>query len=364
MGRFREMLYKISSNIKLYICVIMVAIFANHAYANNDLSDNYDEVVSSIFIVHTLETYSPILEGNFSDSSPFKSLENLPKEMPKPTRLGKGTGFLISEDGYVVTNDHVISSGNRYILIDSDKKEYTAKLVGTDKFSDLAILQIEDIESIKDKKPLSFAKTDPKIGVPVYIIGHPINMMFVLSSGHITAVDTNNKSKYSKFIQTDAVVNKGNSGGPMFNDANEIIGVVTALVSPTGYYIGYGYATPPSVATKILEELLDKGYIWRPVIGFTIVDINDKTREYIPLLYRDSTGVYVSIVQPDSPASKAGIKAGDIVTSVNGQDATVNTLINIINNLKELESIELNILRISANKKETFKLKIIAKNKE
>lgn len=362
MGRFREMFYKISTNLKVYLCLIVFAVFTTVANAQ-DLSDNYDTVSPSVFVVHTMEEYKPILEGNFSDNSPFKSLEKLPKEMPKPQRLGKGTGFLISKEGYVVTNDHVIAPGSKYILVDSQGNEYPASLVGTDKFSDLAVLQINHLPSIEHKEPVRFADDDPKVGHPVFIIGHPINMTFVLSNGHVTSIDTN-KQKYSKFIQTDAVVNKGNSGGPMFNYNNEVVGVVTALISPTGYYIGYGYATPPSVAKKIVEELVDKGYIWRPVVGFTIMDIKDKTKDYIPELYRDTKGVYVSLIQPNSAAYKAGIQPGDIILSANGQDATVDILINIINNLEELEQLELKILRITPTSKDIIDIKLLAKNKE
>ena len=186
-------------------------------------------------------------------------------------------------------------------------------------------------------------------------------MTFVLSHGYVTSVDTNQR-KYSKFIQTDAVVNKGNSGGPMFNYDNKVVGVITALISPTGYYIGYGYATPPSVATEIIDEIIDKGYIWRPVVGFTILDINDSTKKYIPNTYQNTQGVYVSIIQPNSAAQNAGILPGDVIVAVNGEDATVEGLINVINNLKELEQIELTILRISTNK--TFTKKLLAKNKE
>lgn len=360
MGRFRKMLYKISTNLKIYFLVVLFTLVSTVSHAV-DLSKNYEKVSKSIFIVHTLETYKPVLEGKFSDDSPFKSLEKLPKQMPEPQSLGKGTGFLISEDGYVVTNDHVVAPGSKYVLVDSDGKEYDATLIGKDKFTDLAVLQINDTESIKHKKPLALAKSDPKVGIPVYLIGHPINMSFVLSTGHITAVDTN-KRKYSNFIQTDAVVNKGNSGGPMFNYNDEVVGVITALISPTGYYIGYGYATPPSVATDIITELLDKGYVWRPQIGFTILDINESTKSFIPDLYANTEGVYISIIQPNSPAQEAGILPGDVILAVNGKKATVDGLINVINSLKELEQVELTILRISNNK--TFTKKLLAKNKE
>ena len=360
MGRFRKMLYKISTNIKVFLFVVLFTFVSTVSHAV-DLSKNYETVAKSVFIVHTLETYKPVLEGKFSDDSPFKSLEKLPKEMPEPQSLGKGTGFLISKEGYVVTNDHVVAPGSKYVLVDSDGKEYDATLIGKDKFTDLAVLQINDVDSIQHKEPVVFSELDPKVGHPIYIIGHPINMSFVLSTGHVTAVDTN-KRKYSKFIQTDAVVNKGNSGGPMFNYNNEVVGVITALISPTGYYIGYGYATPPSVATEIITEIIDKGYIWRPQIGFTILDINDSTKNYIPDLYQNTEGVYISLIQPNSPAQEAGILPGDVILTVNGKKATVEGLINVINALKELDQVELTILRISSNT--TYTKKLLAKNKE
>lgn len=360
MGRFRKMLYKISTNIKLYL-LVMLFTFVSTASNAIDLSKNYETVSGSVFVVNTLETYKPVLEGKFSEDSPFKSLEKLPKTMPEPQSLGKGTGFLISKEGYVITNDHVVAPGSKYVLVDSDGKEYNATLIGTDKFSDLAVLKINDLERIKDKEPVEFAVNDPKVGHPVFLIGHPINMTFVLSHGYVTSVDTNQR-KYSKFIQTDAVVNKGNSGGPMFNYDNKVVGVITALISPTGYYIGYGYATPPSVATEIIDEIIDKGYIWRPVVGFTILDINDSTKRYIPDVYKNTQGVYVSIIQPNSAAQNAGILPGDVIVAVNGEDATVEGLINVINNLSELEQIELTILRLSTN--QTFTKKLLAKNKE
>ena len=163
---------------------------------------------------------------------------------------------------------------------------------------------------------------------------------------------------------TTAAINSGNSGGPMFNDDNEVVGVVTALISPTGYYIGYGYATPPSVATKIVAELIDTGYIWRPVIGFTILNITDATRSYIPELYKDAEGVYISLIQPGSAAQEADIRPGDVILTVNGEKATVEGLIEVINNLKELEQLELSILRMSSTSSQTINKKLLAKNKE
>lgn len=365
MGRFRGMLHKISNYIKTKVnmaltFVVLVAI-ATISFAQ-DLSGNYEKVSGSVFVVNTLEDYDVGLKGTFSDDSPFKSLEDLPNDMPTPRSLGKGTGFLISKEGYVVTNDHVVNVGNTYVLVDQDGNQFDATLVGTDKFTDLAVLKIDKPEKLKERTILEFGE-DPKVGHPVYIIGHPINMSFILSTGHVTSVDSR-KQKFSKFIQTDAVVNKGNSGGPMFNFDNQVVGVVTALVSPTGYYIGYGYATPPSVATAIVEELVSKGYIWRPVIGFSILDIKEETSRFIPEQYRNSVGVYVAEVQPQSAALEAGIQIGDIVITFNGIPATVESMIDQINKMSEQDTIKLKILRKSSSGDKTIELELKAKNRE
>lgn len=365
MGRFRRMLHKISnyikSNVKIALTFVTLVVIATMSFAQ-DLSSNYEKVSGSVFVVNTLEDYDLGLEGTFSDNSPFKSLEALPKDMPSPRSLGKGTGFLISKDGYVVTNDHVVNVGNKYVLVDQDGNMFDATLVGTDKFTDLAVLKIDNPDAIKNRTILEFGK-DPKVGHPVYIIGHPINMSFILSTGHVTSVDSR-KQKFSKFIQTDAVVNKGNSGGPMFNFDNQVIGVVTALVSPTGYYIGYGYATPPSVATAIVDELVSKGYIWRPVIGFSILDIVEQTARFIPDTHQDSVGVYVADIQPNSAALEAGIKVSDVIISSNGIPATVESMIDQINAMAEQDTIKLKILRKSSSGDTMLELELKAKNRE
>jgi len=261
---------------------------------------------------------------NFPPGSPFeKFFQQIPREQtPKKQRkrrLGIGSGFVISADGYVITNNHVVDSGEEITVTLADGVEYDAKLIGTDKETDLAVLKIEAEE---DLPYVSWGNDkQSRVGDWVVAIGHPFGLEggASASTGIVSAVGRNIRSgRYDNYIQSDAAINRGNSGGPLFNLDGEVIGVNTAILSPSGGSVGVGFSIASSLAKSVVTQLIDKGEVERGVIGVQISPVDDAIAE--SLGRKNKRGALVEMVQPDKPADKAGIKAGDLILKFNGQE--------------------------------------------
>ena len=247
-----------------------------------------------------------------------------------------GSGFIISADGYVVTNNHVISGGRdgrapvESIKVTlSDRKEYTAKLVGRDQLLDLALLKIE----AKDLPFVQFGDSrDARVGDWVVAIGNPFGLGGTVTSGIISALHRNiGAGQYDRYIQTDASINQGNSGGPMFDLAGNVIGINTAIFSPTGGNVGIGFAIPAEQAKPAIDALMQGGRVRRGYLGVGIQPVGEDIAESLGL-QRDR-GEIVARVEPGQPAAAAGIRQGDVIVKVAGQEVTPdNTLSYIIAN--------------------------------
>ena len=238
----------------------------------------------------------------------------------KQTRpLGIGSGFIISADGYVVTNHHVIDRADEIVVtltVDGNEVEYDAEIKGSDPKTDLALLKL------KDAKGLPFLPwgddESSRVGDWVLAIGNPFGLGGSASTGIISAIGRDiNAGPYDDFIQVDAAINRGNSGGPLFNMRGEVIGINSMIYSPSGGSVGIGFAIPSSLATGVIAQLQDNGTVQRGWIG---VQISPVTEDLASAFNRDNdSGALVSQVLEDSPADKAGIVAGDIILSFDGQ---------------------------------------------
>ncbi|WP_419235175.1 Do family serine endopeptidase [Rickettsia endosymbiont of Nabis limbatus] len=245
---------------------------------------------------------------------------NLEEVDPTPKAMPLGSGFIIEPNGLIVTNYHVIANVSKINVKLADNTELPAKLIGSDTKTDLALLKI-DVE-----EPLPFVEfgdsNDARVGDWVIAIGNPFGNLggtvtagIISSKGRDIDIDTNNI--VDNFIQTDAAINNGNSGGPMFNLDQKVIGVNTAIFSPLGTNIGIGFAIPSNTAKPIIERLKKDGKINRGRLGVTIQDLTEEISEGLGL--KDTNGVLVAKIQKDDPGDKAGIKTGDIILEFAGQ---------------------------------------------
>jgi serine protease Do len=239
---------------------------------------------------------------------------NMPKNNQRIT--GQGSGFFISADGYIVTNNHVVENASEVDVQTEDGKNYTAKVIGTDPRTDLALLKIdghgENFPWVK------LATKAPRVGDWVLAVGNPFGLGGTVTSGIVSARGRDiGAAGPDDFIQIDAAVNRGNSGGPTFNLAGEVIGVNTAIVSPSGGNVGIAFAIPSETVSYVVNSLKTTGKVTRGYLGVNIQPVTPEIAEGLGI--KETQGALVSDAQPDTPAAKAGIKAGDVVTKVNGK---------------------------------------------
>jgi serine protease Do len=245
-----------------------------------------------------------------------------------------GTGFLVSADGYIVTNSHVVAPGNRNATVEaitvtlSDHTEYAAELVGRDEVADLAVLKIKP----KSQMPyVQFGSTkDARVGDWIVAIGQPLGLEGTVTTGIISNIarTTGSGSPYDRFIQTDASINQGNSGGPMFDLRGNVIGVNTWIASPNGGNVGLGFAIPGEVAKPIVEKLMRGEKIERGYMGIGYNPISDKLAAALGV--SKNTGVFVNAVPPDGPAAKAGIRPRDVILSIDRQQVNLDNPLSVI----------------------------------
>lgn len=246
-------------------------------------------------------------------------LPPLPEGAPGPEhapRRGLGSGFIISADGMIVTNNHVISGADKVTVKFADGSRHAATVVGADPLTDIAVLDIEG----DDHPIVAFGSSDEmRVGDEVIAIGNPFGLGGTVTTGIVSAKARNiNAGPFDEFIQTDAAINRGNSGGPLFNAQGEVIGVNTAIISPTGTSAGIGFAVPSDLVENIVADLSDDGTIKRGWLGVQIRPMSPEVAEVLG--YEQGTGAVVERVLPDTPAGAAGVKAGDIILSFDGRE--------------------------------------------
>ena len=275
-----------------------------------DLAEKLMPSVVNVSTTQTVKTNPNQFPFQFPPGSPF---EDMFKEFQKPTErkaASLGSGFIINKNGTVITNNHVIANSED-ILVKVGDKEYKAKVIGADPLADIAVLKIDSKDNFI---PVSFGNSDDsRVGDWVVAIGNPFGLGGTVTSGIISAKKRDiNLTRYDDFIQTDASINQGNSGGPLFNLEGEVIGINTAIIAPgQAGSIGIGFAIPANAASNVIDQLIKFGETKRGWLGVRIQEVTKEIAEYNDL--KKPEGALVASVGEKSPADKAGIKSGDII---------------------------------------------------
>ena len=232
---------------------------------------------------------------------------------------GIGTGVIISPDGYIVTNNHVVDGATEIKVTLTDRRILTAKLVGTDPLTDLAVIKVEG--SNFPNVPMGDSSSLHP-GQTVLAFGNPLGFRFTVTRGIVSALNRPNPysddpRKPGEFIQTDAAINPGNSGGPLVNARGEVIGINTFLISPSGAFSGMGFAIPTQIVSPVVDSLIRYGKVSHARMGVGITDVTPENAKFFDV--KDSSGAVVTQVEPDSPGAKAGLRVGDVITELDGK---------------------------------------------
>jgi serine protease Do len=303
------------------LLVLPSNIFAKEAPASfADLAEKLMPSVVNISATKVVETkgQSPF-PFQFPPGSPFEDFfkeYNQQQQTPQKRKsTALGSGFVISADGIVITNNHVIQGSEGIFVKFTDGKEYEAKLIGTDPVSDIAVLQIKS----KNKfKPVVLADSNKsRVGDWVLAIGNPFGLGGTVTTGIISAINRDiHMGRYDNFIQTDASINMGNSGGPLFNMSGEVVGINTAIFSQSGGSVGIGFAIPSSFAKNVIEQLRKYGETRRGWLGVRIQEVTKEIADSLGM--KEAIGALVADINEKSPAKKAGLKEGDVIVEFNG----------------------------------------------
>ncbi|RUM97320.1 Do family serine endopeptidase [Pseudaminobacter arsenicus] len=275
------------------------------------------------------------------------------RDRGEPRPVAQGSGFFISEDGYLVTNNHVVDGGATFTVVTDDGTELDAKLVGSDPRTDLAVLKVDSDKKFTYVDFADDAKV--RVGDWVVAVGNPFGLGGTVTAGIVSARGRDiGAGPYDDFIQIDAAVNRGNSGGPAFNLSGQVVGINTAIFSPSGGNVGIAFAIPASTAKSVVRELIDNGAVQRGWLGVQIQPVSKEIAESLGMA-ADAKGALVAESQDDGPAKKAGIVAGDVITKVNGKDvASPRELARVIAGIAPGTSIDVDLWR--KGNSETVKL--------
>ncbi len=304
------------------------AAYAKFATASNAMETDFTVAAElSVHAVVHVMTKTPMKIQQFGGypNDPIFEYFFGPQQRPQqpkqaPMEEGVGSGVIISNDGYIVTNNHVVDGSSDIEVTLNDKRSFKAKLIGKDPNTDIALIKID----AKDLPVIVFGNSDSlKVGQWVLAVGNPFNLTSTVTAGIVSAKARNiniinSQMKIESFIQTDAAVNPGNSGGALVNTHGELVGINTAIASQTGNYAGYSFAIPVSIVKKVVADLRQYGYAQRAFLGVQISDIDSQLAKDKKL--KTLEGAYVGKVNDESAAKTAGVKEGDIINNVNGVD--------------------------------------------
>ena len=318
-----------------------------------DLISAANETIDAVVHVKNKAIYSG--PRNFADLFYGRSSER--------SQVGTGSGVIISPDGYIITNNHVIAGASEISITLNNNKVYEAELIGSDQKTDIALIKIDAEEELP---AIQFGDSDnAQIGEWVLAVGNPFNLTSTVTAGIISA-KSRDLSGDQSFIQTDAAVNPGNSGGALVNTRGELIGINTAITSQTGSYIGYSFAVPSNIARKVVEDLIEFGNVQTGILGVSI--LNRNAEEAIEKGINEIEGVYVSEVTENSGAEKAGIESGDIIKRLDNIEITKFSDLsgylktkrpNDVVNVEVLRNDELKVIPVKLTKSEIVRVEFM-----
>ena len=302
--------------ISFYLIIHIESKASNTPESLADLAEKLMPSVVNISTTQTVRTTTNQFPFQFPPGSPLKICLKNSKDLQREKHPSLGSGFIIDKKGTVITNNHVIANAED-ILVRVNDKEYTAKVLGSDPYADIAVLKINSKDEFK---PVSFGDSDKaRVGDWVIAIGNPFGLGGTVTSGIISARNRDiNLTRYDDFIQTDASINQGNSGGPLFNLKGEVVGINTAIIAPgqTGS-IGIGFAIPANAASNVIDQLIKYGETRRGWLGVRIQEVTKEIADVEKL--KKPSGALIASVGEGSPADKAGLKEGDIVLEFDGK---------------------------------------------
>ena len=315
---------------KKLLTVIAIALLSPTAHAA--VPDSFASVVEPLMpAVVNISTTQKVITQNNNLQFNLQGLPDDPqlREMLKQFGMGApggqqehdvnslGSGFVIDPDGYIVTNNHVVGNADEITVIFSDNTHLPAELVGRDSKIDLALLKVKPAKKLAS---VSFGDSDAlHLGDWLIAIGNPFGLGGSVSTGVVSARGRNiNAGPFDDFIQTDAAINRGNSGGPLFNVKGEVVGINSAIFSPTGANVGIGFAIPASLAAPVIKQLRESGHVHRAWLGVKIQEVSDPIADSLGM--KNPRGALVLDITPKSPADGSGIVAGDVVTKFDGRE--------------------------------------------
>lgn len=330
----------------MFAAVFTVAAAQVDAAAPVDFSNLVEQVSPAVVSVNVVKkmTQEELLQQQVPEILRrfFGNQVIIPQQQGPQEKTAYGSAFFISKDGYLVTNHHVIENASRISITLNDRRELDATLVGSDERTDVAVLKV-----IGTNFPeLKVGNVDQlKVGEPVLAIGSPFGFDYSASAGIVSAKSRNMSGETSvPFIQTDAALNPGNSGGPLFNQKGEVVGVNSRIFSGTGGYMGLSFSIPIDVAMDVVQQLKTNGKVTRSYLGVMLQDIDRNLAEAYKLPKPE--GSLVNQVSPKSPAEKAGLKSGDVILKINGTSISrTGDLLNVLNRTAPDQTIQLEILR-------------------
>ena len=326
-------------------------------------------------VVHILSTKNSKVQTVEVENDPFSDFFSDPfgffgnpqgnggkqrRSVRTPKQQGSGSGVIISADGYIVTNNHVVADADELTVTLNDNKEYSARIIGTDKASDLALIKIDG----KNLPAITIANSDDiKVGEWVLAVGNPFNLTNTVTAGIVSAKARSlYQNGVESFIQTDAAINPGNSGGALVNTRGELIGINAMLYSQTGSFTGYGFAIPTTIMNKVVADIKKYGSVQRVQLGITGTDvlnhINRQKDQGKEIDLGTNNGVYVNSVSEDGNGAEAGLEEGDVITKVDGKPIVkMSELQEMINAKRPGDKITLTYLRNKKKIEKTITLK-------